>query len=340
MAYKNLINVPCASIQQVFRHVKDWLGSRNGIANYSSSGLGWTVHDSFFATNADTVAVNDWVVFRSAGENGKQDLYYYMLFSTLANSILRTQAGLYWDTSTNAWVEPYMSTVQPAGPTTGSAFNLFIFGSLDSFSIIIGNGSAFSGRYFGLLDDPMTDATVATSSGSITAGSNQVLTVDAVPASWATGVKVFIRDLAGIELATISAISGNDVTFATLVNGYVSGAKIARDYCPIISWSTQFLDIGYTQISRTGSLAEGDKQGVRMYNSTLLDTAAPDKASSLHLTEYSRVAYYGQGYYGRHKDILLSSNTGITSGTVYTDQYGVNWRALSIGSVMHLFREV
>lgn len=199
MAYKNLVNVASLSESTVWRHIKDWLTSRNGIADYSTAGLGWTLHDSSFAVNADTPTAGDWVVLYSPGENGKQDLYIRLLYSSLANSIVRINAGLYWNASTNAWVSSFPGSDQTGGPTSGSSFNLYIYGDLDSFSIIIGNGTYLYGRYFGVCDNPMHDPTIAITSGAISSGSNVVASVDAVPSSWRVGVAIFIRDNASIK---------------------------------------------------------------------------------------------------------------------------------------------
>lgn len=344
MAYKALKNISCSSITEVFRHIKDFLVKRNGIADYSSLGVGWTVHDSNYAGgNEDSPAANDWLVLYSAGENGKQDLYYRIVFTALASSIIQTDSGLYWNAATNAWVSTYPSGLQSAGPTTGTAFNLYVFADLDSIIIVIGNGTNLYGRYFGLLDEPMHDPTIAITSGAVTAGTAKVITVDAVPASWAVGKTVMIRDNAHIEKTTITAISGNTVTM-TLANGYASGSKIARYYPTFISNGNNFVTTGNSQITASGSVGGVAAYLVGRYDSTALGDADPDAMNSCHMTEYNKVTEFNNGgYFGRHRHILNVSATGITSGSVYADDAtGEEWRALNIlaGSArMFLFKE-
>lgn len=347
MAYKNLLNVSCSSAQELFRHIKDYLISRNGIANYSASGLGWTLHDSYYAGgNQDAPADGDWVVVYSAGEDGKQDLYYRLVMSSLANSLVRQASGLFWNASTDAWVRSINSGALIAnGPTTGSAFTLWIFGDLSSLAIIIGNGTNNYGRYFGLAADTMHDATVATTSGSVTAGSNKVLTLDAVPSSWSVGKAVHIRHTTGAEKTTISAIASNQVTVSSLANGYSSGAKVALDHGVLISSSTGFLYRPLLQISHAGTTP-----GTALYSTwpqNLTDYADPDPMSGYWHTNW--VSWYGSdatdpiGYYGRARNIVNVSASGITSGQSYQDESGQWWRALSIielAATMYLFKEV
>lgn len=345
MAYKNLVNVSCASITEVFRHLKDWLTKRNGIADYSVSGLGWTLHDSSFAVDQDNPSAGDWIVLYSAGESGKQDLYLYIKFVALGSGIIQTRAGLYWNPSTNAWVQPYPSSDQSGAPTSGSAFNLYIYGDLDGFVIIIGNGASLYGRYFGLLEDTMHDATIAVTGGSVTAGSDKVVTVDAVPPSWSVGKAVFIRDQAAIEKTTISAIDSNNVTLASLVNGYAAGAKIARDYGVFLSSGNNFLNSGFGQINHSGSVGSNNNDMNGSYDTIPPGYAAPDPMNNCHLTAYQLLYDTSpNGYYGRHCNVLNVSSSGITSGTVYTDDAtGSSWRALFVYSgsnKMMLFREV
>lgn len=342
MAYRNLVNVSCASITEVFRHVKDFLISRNGIADYSASGLGWTLHDSSFAVDQDNPASGDWIVLYSPGEDGKKDLYYSIKFVALASSILQTRSGLYWNATTNAWVLGYPGSDQSNGPTTGSAFTLWVYGSLDRLYIVIGNGSANYGRAFGMLVSPH-DATTVLTTAAVSAGSNVVVPVASVPASWAVGKAIFVRDNAGIERAVISAIDGLNVTVATLANGYASGATVARDYATFISYGAgSMVGAGRTQIGRSGlttdagqTITGGDAP------TTIINAADPDLLNNCHAT--TRVTAYNAsyGFYGYHGDLLVVSPTGITSGNVYVDEAtGDQYRALSINSVMYLFREV
>lgn len=348
MAYKNLVNVSGLNEAGVWRHLKDWLTSRNGIADYTASGLGWTLHDSSFAVDADTPTVGDWVVLKSTGENGKQALYTQLTYSTLANSIVRRSAGLYWNAATNAWEAgfPGVGTIQANYPTGGTSFNLYIYGSLDKFCTVIGNGTTLYASYFGLVGETLYDSTIATTAGAVTAGSNVVASVDSVPASWAVGKAVFIRDEAHIERTVIGAISGTDVTLATLANGYASGARIARDYVVLLTWGGYGLYGFFTQISRGGVV--GSTTNAATSSDIILTGAAdPDLLNDAHVADKIRVIIASgvnlAGYYGALSDILLISSSGLVSGNVYQDESGQSWRALTISQTtagMVLFREV
>jgi len=343
MAYRNLVNIGSLTEAQVWRHVKDFLTSRNGIADYSASGLGWTLHDSSFAVNADTPTVGDWVVVSSAGEDGKQGLYYRIIYSTLANSILQTRAGLYWNAATDAWVIPFVNADQKAGLTSGTSFTLYIYGDLDGFCILVGSGTTWSARYFGLASGTMHDPTIATTTAAVTSGSNVVVPVDSVPASWVVGAWVFVRDQAKIERAAIAAVDGTNVTLATLANNYASGARIARDSVVLMTSGTGNLVNMFAQIGRNGSVVS---TGLALSASSLVATANdadPDLMNNCHLCVPVPMTQSAGaiGYYGCLRNLYMVSVTGITAGNVYADDAtGATYRALLIGSFMYLFLEV
>lgn len=342
MAYKNLINVSCASTAEVFRHVKDWLGSRNGIANYSTTGLGWTLHDSYFATNADSVAINDWVVLSSSGEDGKRGLYYRILFASLANSILQTRGGLYWNAATDAWVSALATADQANGPTTGSTFSLYIYGDLNAFTIIIGDGSAWFARHFGAAAETLYSDTPVLTTSSVTAGSSVSVPVGTVPATWAVGQAVIIRDNAAIERTTIISKTGSAIT-VNLANSYASGAMVAADYSVLCTNGNFSLTNFHTQIGRGGAVAPTATVNARL-QTDLLNDPDPDQLNSAYYTQPVRISLGTGtnviGYYGQLRNILVVSSTGITAGSTHTDDTGATWRAFPIGSYTYLFKEV
>lgn len=348
MAQKNLINVSCASITEVFRHIKDFIGARSGIADYSTAGLGWTVHDSSYAGgNEDAPATDDWVVFKSSGENGKRSLYIRLLFSTLANGIVRHSSGLYWNASTNAWVSGlYSGQNVNCGPTTGSGWNLYIYGSLDHLYIIIGNGTALYGRAILIPEYPIHDDTVATTTSAVTAGTGVVVPVDAVPSSWAVGKAVYVASATAMEKNTITNISGLNVTM-TLANNHASGARIARDMTIAMSYPSYFVGQLFINFSHEGTAAPSNYVST-VVNSTILTAADPDPSNNCHTTSRVRIAgtlTTPAGDFGATPRVLRVSPTGTTSGSVDADDAtGDVYRLLSImeGSTptMYAFREV
>ena len=343
MARRQLLNVSCASTTLVWRHVIDFLLARNGIADYSASGLGWTLHDSSFAVNIDAPAVGDWVVVTSAGEDGKQRLALQLVFSTLANSIIMCRSGVGWNASTNAWSGSYPSTNQAGGPIAGSAFTVWIFGTLDAINIIIGNGTTNYLRHYGLADQTMYSQEVMSASGSLTYGTGRVVTVDAVVSGAAVGMSVIVRDGVSCEKTQISAISGNNLTM-DLANSYSAGASLSLDYSTIMACGIQAFSASvYSQIGRDGSVGGTQATLLSRPNDNLLGDCDPDGLNSDILAEHIVMTDSSAGgYHGVVRDVLHGSETGLASGIEYTDRItGSTWRALLCYSgKMYLFRQV
>lgn len=325
----------------------DFLTSRNGIADYTASGLGWTLHDSSFAVDADTPTVNDWVVLSSPGESGDDALYLYLTYQTVANGIYRVQSGLHWNAATNAFVSPYPATVQNLGLISGVAFSLYVYGDMDSVVILVSNGTYLYGNYYGALDGTSGDATIARTTAAVSAGSSVALPLDAVPASWLVGGKVVVRDLTNIAQATIADITGDVVTVSSLAAGYASGARVQEECCHFISKSIMFVNDGYGLIGRTGVVA-GNNNTLSGYNhnANVLAAVDPDEQGLAWAVDFSHVVKSTSpaGYFGRHRNLMVVSATGITAGGVYTDGAGQSWRALPVyfssSARMLLFREV
>lgn len=343
MARHQLLGISCASTTEVWRHAVDFLLARNGIADYSASGMGWSMIDSQFAVNIDAPAVGDWVVIGSAGEDGKQRLRLQMIFATLANSIIQTRSGLGWNTSTNAWYSSYPAANVAGGPTTGSAFTLWIFGTLDAISIVIGNGTANYLRHYGLADNTMYDQEVMVASAAITAGANRVVGVDAVPELAAAGMAVIVRDGVSCEKAVLSVVSGTNLTLS-LTNSYASGAHISLDYSTVMACGPQSFASGvYGQIGRDGKVGGTSANLTARFNDNLLGDCNPDLLNSDAIAEQIMFTDSSSGgYHGCARDVLHGSSAGYSSGLEYTDRItGNTWRALSCYSnQLYLFRQV
>ena len=67
MAYANLIKQPCNNVAEIFKHCRDFVCRRNGSYDYSTSGIGWSLVDSSYATDEHNPASGDWFVVYSAG---------------------------------------------------------------------------------------------------------------------------------------------------------------------------------------------------------------------------------------------------------------------------------
>ena len=153
MAYKYAANVPTAGSGEVFKLLRDFLCSR---AAYEGLGPGWTLFDSYYASGDESiVAVNDWVVLYSPGENGNEELYFQItLYSTTA---LRVAGHRWWNATAHTGYAWYTSgqSIPCDGPTDFT----WLYADKD-FVFIITHDSVNTTRYwgsvFGCLQSPLT----------------------------------------------------------------------------------------------------------------------------------------------------------------------------------------
>ena len=109
MAYANLVNQSCIGFtEEAFQRIRDFICKRNGTYDYSATGIGWTLHDSYYATDEDNCAIGDWFVVKSVGESGDEDLYFKIKWHEADHMSL--QGMLYWNAITDTGVVNYPST--------------------------------------------------------------------------------------------------------------------------------------------------------------------------------------------------------------------------------------
>lgn len=233
MPYKNLVLQVCVDKAEFFCRLRDFLCARNGTyADYSASGIGWTLHDSSYGVDEDNPALNDWFVAYSPGENGKEDLYVYFKW---LSGYLTAKGYLYWNSSTHAGVQAYGSDYSFNLPeTSASTYELSLYGSLDFFHFWETLAGTYDElQFFGKGINALYDSTPAVCADPLTSGSGVSITVDAVPSEWAVGRKLFIRDPAAVKIITIISINGTTIT-ADLPNNFAAGSKLSADL-PYIS---------------------------------------------------------------------------------------------------------
>jgi hypothetical protein len=211
---------------------------------------------------------------------------------------------------------------QVAESTAGT---LYIYGDLDTIIVFTLSGANQYGCIFGLVNDSEYDRTVATSSGAVAAGSNVVVTVDAVPASWVVGGKVVIRDNANIERVIISAINGLNVTFTSVAASYAAGCKLSKDY-PVICNNTNNLSGAYTVLFSHNNVKLATISAMPVPASPGV-AGDPDPLDGEYLCAAIEVADTTTGYFGRFKNILSMSTSGFAHLGVYPTLAGVNYRA-------------
>lgn len=241
MARKQILQVACSNPVAAFRHIKDFLLARNGIADYSTTGVGWTVADSSFAGGSENApATNDWVVLAS---NGEASTYPTYLKLTCTSGNLEARMYLLWDaTNHTGMVEAWSATNINNGATTCS---LSVFASLDYAHIVVQpSGSNYwywcpLGRISA--DLLAYDGEAVQSTAAASAGSNVVITCASIPTVWVVGTKLYCWSAAGIEEVTIGAIDAetNTITVAGLAVARPVGSWLVEDMCIFAGESAQ-----------------------------------------------------------------------------------------------------
>lgn len=331
--YKNLIAVAPANAADMFRHIRDWLCSQNGIADYSSSGLGWTLHDSYYAVDADNISANDWFVAYSSGEGGNDDLYYQFKYTTTG---LYIYGGLYFNASTNAWVSTYVNNSQVMQwSTVGS---LYIYGDLNFVVCMneVSSGTVYP-CMFGCLDYRLATRTVEPTTGAVSSGSSVSIPVgDTTAEWWEAGNRLFIKDDDHIERITIISKTANSIT-ADLSNSYASGAKLAIAFPYYCQGGTGFFgSSNRVIIAPDGSLSYyANKASVPGIASWM----NPDKLNDTPVGVGVDIGYSGRGYYGSVPNVynLYAALTHLDVHSDGTDSYRFFYGA---SSHYYLFREV
>lgn len=331
MPYRNLVGQACANRAEVFKRLRDFVCRRNGSYDYSATGIGWTLHDSNYAVDENTISTNDWFVIFSPGESGSDDLYFRCTY--IANYI-KIEGFLYWNAATNTGVQAYNS---------GNNFNildadvpvLWIYGDLDSVICISRQTSVSSVFYpvvFGRTINTLYDQSVATSAGALTAGANVVIDVGTVPAAWSIGMRLFVRDQARVDLtvAAITAKTESTVTI-TLANSYAAGAKLSADLGYFVSGSNQFGSTTYFLIDHAGS--KNSNVSGPTNTSNIPDYGYPEILNTEHLVVPLMFQSAGAGCLGEVRNIYLrSASGGLTALNAYPDLDGINYRVFTIYS--------
>jgi len=257
MAYKRLTSrtllINSLKTFVVMRNFLCAMKSSDGTDDYSATGIGWTLYDYSFGSSlpADTptLALNDWFVVRSAGENGQRDMYIRL---TMKSGYMDIDGFLSWNTSTNTGTQEY-SMNNSMTVAAGTNNYLWIYGDLDAVSIIL-TPSPFSSYYMGrfgwMPNSPISQA-ITLSTSATTAGVTDTVSFASVPGAWVAGVKLFVSDATNIEQLTIESVAGSDVTFTTAtVASYASGSKFTMERTEYVSGA---IAVNYLLISHNGT---------------------------------------------------------------------------------------
>jgi hypothetical protein len=338
MAYKNLVAQAFSTRAEAFKRIRDWICMRNGSYDYSTTGLGWTLHDSYYATSQDAPASGDWFVVYSAGESTKEDLYYRFYYSATSGQI-QVQLCQYWDASGNTAVNGQTLANNLTIPES-TAGTLYIYGDLDTLCVFTLSGANQYACLFGMVNSPFYDRTVATCSSIVSSGSSVVVAMDVVPSAWAIGGKVVIRDNANMERIIISDINSLNVTFTNIVTSYSAGCKFSQDY-PVFCQNTATVNGAYvTLFSHTGT--KMTSHPTQFVLQAITSSCDPDAMMGDYLAVPFEIYDTTYGYYGYLTNVLSIPSTGYTHLGVYTTPAGVNYRAIisMATGIPMLFKEV
>lgn len=313
MSAANLIAQACTNNAEAFRRIRDFVCKRNGSYDYSTIGIGWTLHDAVYATDEDTVAFGDYFVVYSPGEDGDQDIY---LKITYISGYINVHAYLYWDNSTHTGVQAAI-TGNNFTATNSTASTLWIYGDLDSLLFLAKYGSVYYATVAGHCPDSQYATTVATSAAAVSSGSSVVVTLDSVPSGFAVGKKIYIRDTAHVEICTITAISGVDITLDALTNSYSAGCKLQGEVSYFCSGTNNIFYTIYPVISHSGATAS--QHSLDASSAVGATTADGLSGGSVTVPVYQSRA---DSFLGPLKHVVLVSSSGRTSEGTETDQ---NW---------------
>lgn len=241
MAYKNLIAevLDASSETEWFMRMRDFLCARNGTYDYSTTGIGWTLHDYSYAVDEDNVAINDYIVLFSAGEDGGEQMYYQFI---LINDYIRIRGWQYWNNSTHtgSGINYYRDNAMKIG---ADPEEMYIYGDLNFVHMsavgVDGNTNWYNGA-FGCLDtrhlialEDMGTGTrnIQVCTSSLSSGSDVEITVsDSTSKLWKVGCHLMIMDNTNFERITVKTNDNVDTITADLTNSYSANAKICTSF--------------------------------------------------------------------------------------------------------------
>lgn len=308
MAYKRLSGVSLNNPKETFQHIRDFLCQLNGIADYSTAGVGWTLHDAVYAVSSSNISINDYFVIASTGEDGNRQLFFRFIY---VNGYITVYGYLNWNNTTHTGTHLYGTS---SSWTNTDATNnvLFIYSDLDAFVCIARYSSSYNAQLGGWCPESRRSTTVTTIGAAISSGSNVVVTFASVPTGWDVGDRVFMYDNANIERVQINNISGNDVTFATIASSYASGAKFIMEdtyYCTAANGSHYY--------RRIGNSGTKNEVSYPWLNSGPAVTSG-DPLDNIPYPAVSMFLYSTTSFYGPIKNAFIAQASAFTGESSHT----------------------
>lgn len=325
MAYANLVSLTCADKAEFFKRLRDFICKRNGSYDYSTTGIGWILHDSSYAVDEDNPAVNDWFVISSVGESGRDTLYFQIKW---VSGYIAVRGWLYWNNSTHAGVQNYYASENSfVLPDSINEPQLSIYGDLDYvFFAETAATNCYSGA-FGKLQSCYETETIAHATADITAGSDVSITIDvAIPSDWKAGRGLFIWNSAGIEKTTIKTVdTGTQTITVDLTNSYSGTVKLSR-FLSYIQTTTVSLT-SYLLINKAGTKLYSI--GAPIFSASVANYDSFDNAYWLADIIFDKIG----GVHGKIKNMRSFANIApLSHKDVLIDNDNVQWRCLVLNS--------
>lgn len=219
MALASIFNIACANRAEMFQRIRDFVCKRNGTYDYSTTGIGWTLVDYYYAVDENHLTDGDWVVMRTQGENS--DFVYCLKLTYTTASYIKTRSMVYWNASTNS------SGSDPGETTDYSVIyvvdtdtpRLCIHGNLDELIIAHKRYEAHTTQsisWFGrTLPVPGRTADILTATSTYTSGSDKSIVFNkSLPVDWVAGKKVFLwsNNGDGFNVVTLKTVNAGTKT--------------------------------------------------------------------------------------------------------------------------------
>jgi len=346
MAYANIVQISCADKKEAFCRMRDFICKRNGTYDYSTTGIGWTLWDSSYATDQNNPAINDWFVIKSAGESTKEDLYFRFTWISGYIAIAGFQA---WNPTAHTGGNQYKASTTDYVVAEELVPQLWVYGDLDSIFVATKAAADTDVRFslFGKAQKPWAylDDQVAICSSALTAGADKSITVDTVPAGWAVGRQVFIRTThtdatatVKIEKITIKTLAGTTIT-ADLTNSYTANSRLTDHVGYFCNNSAAALGSANLLIDAAGTVGTGTvlvsyDLGVA---STKNDPSSYEDRFGMAEVGLSATA----GFFGKVKNIYRIELGALALFDVLQELDGTQWRYIKVYNVtFYVFKEV
>jgi hypothetical protein len=346
--YRNLTNIACSDKQEMVARIRDFICKRNGTYDYSTTGIGWALFDSFYAVDEDNMQLNDWFVMYSPGESGDLDLYMHCKWIGTYLTIKIYQA---WDPATNTGSTNKCGTTNNFNilETTDPSNPLWIYGDLDKIFMLLENLTTYGNGYIGGYVAPVYEVLkedVVTVAGAVSAGTNVSIDLGTIPANWIVGRDIYLRtthtndnSTVKLEKARIKSIVGTAIV-VDLVNAYTANFKVCDTIGIIGSNNTQAFAAMLCMISPDGDLSYAVTWAIT--TGLPLTTYDPESFSDF-IGLYKLYWTTTKGALGVIEDIVFTpiQNAAFTHKDIIQEPDGTNWRCFKLYSNLYMaVREV